>query len=167
MMSLLVTSKTYTPPPEGFHQAACVDVIDCGMVDSQFGRKHKCRLVFELDKKMDDGRPFLASKTYNLTLHDKSTLNKDLRAWRGRPFSADELRGFDLERLIGVPCQVLITHIERDGTVYGNVTALMKAEKGKAYEASGQYQRVMNPVTDGHDVADYDDSVSPDEEPSF
>jgi hypothetical protein len=166
-MSILVSAKTYTPPPEGLHQASCVDIIDLGMVDGPFGRKPKCRVVFELDKLADNGRPFTISKTYTLSLYEKSTLHKDLRAWRGRPFSPEELKGFDLERLIGVPCQALVTHVERDGTVYGNVTAIMKAEKGKAYQPSGQYIRRGNHVTEDHDVADYEDSVQPDEEPAF
>jgi len=167
VMSILVSAKTYTPPPEGLHQAVCVDVVDLGMVDGPFGRKPKCRVVFELDALADSGRRFTISKTYTLSLHEKSTLHKDLRAWRSRPFSPDELKGFDLERLVGVPCQVLVTHVERDGTVYGNVTAIMKADKGKGYEGSGQYTRRGNHVTEDHEVADYDDSVQPDEGPSF
>jgi len=167
IMSIFVSAKTYTPAPEGLHQAVCVDVIDLGMVDGQFGRKPKCRVVFELDKLAENGRPYVTSKTYTLSLHEKSTLHKDLRAWRGRPFSPEELKGFDLERLIDAPCQVLITHVERDGNVYANVSAVMRAEKGKAYQASGQYQRARNHVKDDHDVAEYDDSRPQDDESSF
>ncbi len=158
-MSILVSSKTYMPPPEGLHQAACVDVVDLGMVDSQFGRKHRVRVYFELDKQTESGRSFIISKTYTLSLHEKSTLHKDLRSWRSRAFSPDELKGFDLEKLVGVPCQLFVNHVERDGTVYGNVTAIMKAEKGKVYQASGQYQRARNYGTENQEVADFDDSI--------
>jgi len=172
-MTILASAKTYTPPPEGLHQAVCVDVVDLGIVDGPFGRKRKVRIIFELDAVADNGRPFSISKTYTLSLHEKSTLHKDLRAWRGRAFSPEELKGFDLEQLIGVPCQVLVTHAEREGTVFGNVTAIMKAEKGKAYQPSGQYMRARNhvtedqSVTDDHDIADYDDSGPQDEAPAF
>jgi hypothetical protein len=166
-MTLFVSAKTYMPAPEGLHQAVCVDLVNLGMVDGPFGRKSKCRIVFELDSLMDDGRPFTISKTYTLSLHEKSTLYKDLRAWRGRPFSSEELKGFDLERLIGASCQVLVTHVERDGSIFGNVTAIMKSEKGKACQPSGNYQRVRNGAAENPVVSDYDDSNVQNDQPSF
>jgi hypothetical protein len=166
-MSIIVSTKTYVPPPEGIHRAVIVDVINLGMVDGKYGRKHKVQICFELEQKTDDGRPFIITRTYNKSLHEKSALYRDLCAWRGKPFSREELNGFDLEKLIGVPCQVLIAHVERDGTVYGNVTTIIRAEKGKAYQPSGQYVRRNNHGSDDQEVADYDDSGPQDQEPSF
>ena len=93
-MSFIVSAKTYIPAPEGLHQGVCVDVIDRGMVDTEYGKKHKCRIVFEIDKKMADGRPFTASKIYNVNLNEKSTLRKDLQSWRGKQFTTTELQSF-------------------------------------------------------------------------
>jgi hypothetical protein len=164
-MTFIISAKTYTPAPEGVHQAVCVDVVDLGQVDGPFGRRQKCRLVFELDKKMINGAHFITYKTYTASMNEKSSLHKDLRVWRGKPFTAEELKGFDVEQVIGKSCQVAISHVEKDGTVYGNITAIMKPDKGKAYPASGSYKRAEvngngsgNGSANNKAVADYDDS---------
>ena len=143
-MSLIAQGKTYTPAPEGVHAAVCVDVVDKGWVETEWGGKHKCRIVWELSLKMDDGRPFTIGKTYSVSLHEKATLYKDLKAWRGKAFTADELRGFDIERVLGAPCQLVVTHEERDGVVYGNVTALMKADPKNILKPTGKYIRAKD-----------------------
>jgi len=140
-MSLIAKGKSFTPPPEGVWPAVCVDVVDLGIVASQFGDKHKCKLVWELSESMDDQRPFLAMKQYTVSLHEKSSLHKDLKSWRGKPFTADELNGFDVEKIIEAPCQLVITHEEKDGITYGNVTAILRANKKTALKPSGDYVR--------------------------
>ena len=141
-MSLLAKGgSNFEPAEEGVHDAVCVDVADLGMVDGQFGEKHKARLTWELAAKMKDGRPYVASKTYTVSLHEKATLHKDLKSWRGKPFTADELRGFDVEKVLGAPCQLVITNTEKDGMVYANVTAIMKAKKNFQLKPSGNYVR--------------------------
>lgn len=166
-MSFIISARVFTPAPEGVHSAVCVDVINLGTVDTQFGKKPKCRIVFEINKKMDDGRPFTAAKTYTVSLNEKSNLHKDLRSWKGKPFTSQELQGFDLERLIGAPCQVAISHVDKDGTTYANITMIMKPEKGKVYVASGSYKRAEgngnnNPVADYDDSNPQDDSIDDD-----
>jgi hypothetical protein len=48
-----------------------------------------------------DRAPFLVSKRYTLILNEKGNLRPMLEAWRGRKFAPQELKGFDLERLLG------------------------------------------------------------------
>ena len=138
-MALIASgTKSYTPPPEGVWPAVCVDIVDLGMVSHpQYGEKHKCRIVWEISEKMSDGRPFTAQKQYTVSLHEKASLHKDLKAWRGKPFTAAELEGFDLEKVLGAPCQLVITHEEKDGMVYGNITAIMKAGPSKLHPSGG------------------------------
>ena len=45
-MAFVIEAKAFTPAPEGLWNAVCVDVIDKGMVDGQYGQKHKCRLLW-------------------------------------------------------------------------------------------------------------------------
>jgi hypothetical protein len=166
-MSTWVLGTNYTPPPEGLHRAVCVDVIDLGVVETQFSRKPRVRAVFEIDTLTEDGRHHITSKTYTKSLNQKSSLYKDLRSWRGRPLLQEETKKFDLDRLIGVPCQVIINHVERDDTTYGNIITIMPAERAKVYEASGQYVRNgnggngptnPNATNEQKAIADYDDS---------
>jgi hypothetical protein len=154
-MSIVLKQKQYTPAPEGIHAACCVDVVDLGVIEGQFGPKHKCRITWEIVTPMADGRRFSTSKTYTMSLHEKATLFKDLKAWRGRPFTAEELKGFDLEKVLGAPCQLVITHSEVEGKVYANVTAILKADSKNILKPSGQYIRAKDregyvPPQSGH-----------------
>ena len=109
----------------------CCDVADLGVVETTWQgetkSQHKVRLVWQLAAKMEDGRPFSIGRRYGLTLHEKSSLAKDLKSWFGKP-PPDNL---DLEKLIGQNCQIVVTHNERDGTTYANVQSVLKPGKTK------------------------------------
>jgi len=72
--------------------------------------------------KMKDGRPFAMFKNYTLSWSDKATLRIDLQAWRGRPFTAEEMRRFDLKTILGAWCMLnVIERAGNDGKMYVNV----------------------------------------------
>jgi hypothetical protein len=165
-MALIIRGTgDFQAAPEGLHSAVCVDVIDKGLVETPWGEKHKVQLVWEIAQAMDDGRPFTVRKTYTASLHEKSNLHKDLKAWRGRAFTAEELAGFDIERIVGVACQVLIQHNERDGQVYANVGAVMKAAAGQKLAASGQYVRMKDRKPEPQPAAKTNGFARPVEDP--
>lgn len=144
---MIIKGSEFTPAPEGVHNAVCVDVVDLGMVENQWGRKHQLKIVWEIDAKMDDGRPFLVQKRYTASLHEKSTLAKDLKGWRGRAFTAEEIKGFDTEKIVGAACQLVIQHNEKDGAVYANVQSILKAGQTRI-QPSGGYKRVKDRPAD-------------------
>ena len=117
----------YTPCPEGLFQAVCVDVIDLGFVSTQWGDKPKVRIVWQVDETdQATNRRFEVRAMYTLSLSDKATLRKILESWRGRKFTPIELRGFDLENLIGVNCQLQVIHnISDEGKTFANVQAIV------------------------------------------
>ena len=82
------TNGTYTPAPEGVHDAVCCDVADLGIVETTWQgetkSQHKVRIVWQLGTKMEDGRPYSIGRRYGLTLHEKSSLFKDLKTWFGK-----------------------------------------------------------------------------------
>jgi hypothetical protein len=96
------------------HLARCYRIVDLGTQKSEYqGQiKHlaKVMLQFEVHGEDDQGRPLVTnkgepmsiSKNYTLSLAEKATLRKDLQTWRGRDFTADELRGFELKNILGV-----------------------------------------------------------------
>lgn len=145
---MIVSKGTdFEPCPEGVHNAVCVDVVDLGVVDGPFGAKHKCRIVWEVEATMEDGRRFTVGEMYSASLHEKSNLHKHLKAWRGRAFTSDELKAFDLEKVVGVPCQLVVSHRDKDGTIYANVQTVIKAGATKL-TPSGAYQRVKDRPAD-------------------
>lgn len=124
----------FTTAPEGLHSAACCDVVDLGLVTDQFGTRPMIDLRWmleRLDTQDADERRVIVRKRYRNTLHEKSSLRRDLEMWRGRKFTADELKGFDLEKLLGVSCQIQIVHNVKDnGKIYANVAAVIPLGKG-------------------------------------
>lgn len=137
-MPLIATDAgtAFKPAPEGLHPAVCVDVIDMGEVENKFKpgtKQHKCRVVWQIEETdpENDNKRFIVSGFYTVSLNEKANLRKDLENWRGRKFTAEELKGFDLEKLIGVNCQINVVHYQKpDGKIYGNVEAIVPLGKG-------------------------------------
>lgn len=138
---LLTASSTanYSPCPAGAYLARCILIADLGTVqtDWQGQTKHarKVLLSWEIlddEARRDDGEPFILSKRYTASLHEKAALRKDLASWRGRDFTADELAGFDLKNILGQPCMLSVVHQDKDGRTFANIAALMKCPKGSA-----------------------------------
>lgn len=146
----------FTPAPEGTWPAVCCDVVDLGIVETQWGNKHKVRIVWQLDPDAgltNDSKPLVASARFNLSLHEHSTLRPFLESWRGRKFTAAELQGFDLEKLIGANCQLLILHEDNNGKTYANVKTIMPYPKGvdklQVFEYVRSKDREAAPLEDG------------------
>ena len=142
------SAAKFIPAPAGSWAAVCCDVVDLGELEVSFGGKkkkqHKVRIVWQISEARNDGKPYTASKRYTLSLHEKATLRKDLESWRGRKFSDAELKGFDLEVLLSVPCFLNIIEEEREGTTYSNVTAVMRLPKGMESLQVRDYVRVCD-----------------------
>lgn len=142
-MGLIAKDKgggDFTPIPEDLHLAVCYGIWDIGTQFSErYGRSvHKvvivwelpsCRGEFERDGQMKN-LPRAISKRYRISLHKKSDLRKDLESWRGRKFTEEELKGFDLHRLLGASCQIQVLHNNVDGKTYANIAAITKAPTG-------------------------------------
>lgn len=125
--------------PAGVFIGRCYSVIDLGtqLTAGQFGEKfqHKLRLGWELFGEDDSGAPLTIdvdgqqmpmtiSKSYTVSLHEKSSLRKDLAAWRGKDFTEEEAKAFDVSRLIGNYCMVNVTTSETNGKTYSNIAGL-------------------------------------------
>jgi len=140
-MAITASAKSSAPrqlPPTGTHIARCYSVVDLGTHDSEWQgqkrRKHSIRISWELPNETADfgkgkPEPFSVHKNYALSLSDKATLRQDLENWRGRPFSDDELKAFDVASIIGVPCMVTVVHEVKPTATYANVTAVTSVPK--------------------------------------
>ena len=120
--------------PEGTHIATCYLVVDLGnQITTYKGEesvKPQVLISWECtNEKMSDGRPFVATQIYNAFFGEKAKLRLHLESWRGRKFTDQELEGFDVSKLLGVPCQVTITHSTGERT-YANVTTVTGLPKG-------------------------------------
>jgi len=143
MNNLTLTCKEtgdFKPHPEGIHPAVCVDVMDLGLVETDFqGVKkmvNKVKLTFESEAKGDDGKSCTVSKNFTASLHPKAKLAEFLGKWRGRPVTPGE--SIDLQKLIGANCTLVISHQQNlSGKTYAAIDAVSKPTKKVA--PSGQY----------------------------
>jgi hypothetical protein len=144
-MAIIVSGESsFELHPEGQFRAVCVDVVEKRDVPTAWGPKTKVRLAWQTEEVRADGKPFLASSSFNASLAESSRLRPFLEAWRGKKFTPDELKAFDLENLIGVQAVIQVTHTQRDGKTYDNVTAIMRPMRGLEPVEPRDYVRVVD-----------------------
>jgi hypothetical protein len=129
--------STFTPCPAGSYLARCVRLVDLGTQQTDYQGEsktaHKVLLGFEVldtDTRRDDGEPFVLSKRYTLSLHEKAALRKELASWRGRDFTPEELKGFDLRNILGKECFISVVEATKGDRTYSNIASIMKPPKG-------------------------------------
>jgi len=133
------SNGSFTPVPTGLHLARCYRIIDLGTQESEYmGVKkmlQKVMLQFEVHSEDENGNPTVTakgeplsiSKNFTLSLGEKATLRTDLKTWRGRDFTPEELRGFELKNVLGVWCTLsIIKAMGRAGRKeYTNISGIM------------------------------------------
>ena len=138
-MSFYVEDKggNFERCPSGMHLARCYRIVDLGTQKSEYMGQtkylHKVMLGWEIHGmhdngtpiKMQDGRPFAIFKNYTLSWSEKANLRLDLQSWRGRPFSQEEMRKFDLKNVLGAWCMLnVIERAGQDNKTYTNVAGV-------------------------------------------
>ena len=120
----------------GVYTAISSAIIDLGFQTSEkFGKtQRKFMMVWTvLGEEVEingEKQARTMSKEYSFSLNEKSTLRKDLQAWRGVSFTEEELRGFNLLNVLNVPCQLQILLEEKNGKQYNNIASIMALPKG-------------------------------------
>ena len=132
------TNSEFKPTPEGNHTARCFRIVDLGTQKTNYSGEeklsHKIMIFWELHGEADDGtplassdgKPFTVSKQYTMSLSKKANLRADLESWRGQAFTDDELKGFDLTKLIGQYCMVTVKHEQSGEKTYVNVASVSR-----------------------------------------
>ena len=128
---------SFTPVPPGMHRARCYRIVDTGTQRSEYDKKvshlQKVMIQFEVHGEDDAGNPLVTpkgepmsiSKNFTLSLAEKATLRKDLQAWRGRDFTAEELRGFELKNVLGAWCMIAVAKsLGNNGKEYTNIMSI-------------------------------------------
>ena len=117
----------FTPAPAGNHLGVCTRVIDRGTHQPPFPDARPRREVaisWEIDERMEDGRPFLCTAYLNLSMNEKATLRHWLEAWRGRAFGESE--DFNIANILGKSCLVTVTHTDQGKAKVAGIGALPK-----------------------------------------
>ncbi|MCC5807600.1 MAG: hypothetical protein JJU00_14850 [Opitutales bacterium] len=141
------SSGSFTPCPEYTGRAVCVDVTPLEKQHSSYGERDIFKIVFEVDLDRDDedkSRFCVWSRPFTPSLNEKANLRKFIRQWFGRELTAQELKEFDTEDLIGKPAYLVVIHEEADnGNVYANIAAIKphREADGEPLKPSGKFVR--------------------------
>lgn len=139
--------RDFAPTPQGTHIAVANLIADLGVQPGgRYKPRHQIYIRWEIpaeriewvdrDGKLQRG-PAQIGKAYTLSLSTKAKLRGDLENWRGRPFTDAELAGFDIFKVLGAACQIMVQHqAGADGRTYANVTGIMGLPRGVAKPAA-------------------------------
>jgi hypothetical protein len=154
---------TFTPHPTGLHQMVCCDVIDNGIRDTAYGPKHKITIRWQSEEANDKGARLTVQQMYTASLNDKAKLRHDLESWRGKAFTADELRKFDLENLIGANAMVNVVHRQSaDGKTWANVASLAPLMKNlPKLTVAGDYVRQQDREPEPNEMPAQEEQYAP------
>ena len=144
MTAIIATNNggcaNYEPAPAGNHVARCISMVHIGTVEEEYlGEKkmqNKVRITWELPEekkvfKEENGeQPFVLSKEFTLSMHEKSSLRKWLESWRGKSFTEEESKQFDVAKLVGAPCLLNVIHKEKkDGNKIAAIASVSTMPK--------------------------------------
>lgn len=142
MLIARANNSSFKPVPAGSHLARCYRIIDLGTQESKWAGQsrfnHKAMFQFEVHGEDDSGNPLVTeknepmtiSKNYTVYLGEKSALRLDLEAWRGKEFTEQELKGFDLKTILGAWCLLTVVRSTgNDGKEYTNISSISPVPK--------------------------------------
>jgi len=136
--------SNYEPVEAGTYAARCYSMVYLGTLDEKFQGQEKTqkkvRLTFELPtelkvfKEEKGEQPCVLSKDFTLSMHEKSGLRKFLQNWRGKAFTEDEAKKFDITVLLGKPCMLSVIHKTSavNGKTYAEIAGVSTLMKGMA-----------------------------------
>jgi hypothetical protein len=169
-MSIIAkTNSTHREPiPAGNYIARCYQMIHIGTVMEFIpGQEqklfNKVRIGWELPTELkvfkdENGeQPYVISEEYTLSMHEKANLRKLLASWRGKDFSEDEAKAFDITKLIGVQCMINVIHkaSKKDASrIYEKIGSVSSVPKGLT--CPPQINKTMVLSYDNFDYSIYD-----------
>lgn len=146
-MSLIISASGGGNFPErkpleaGAYAAVCDMIVDLGVQPSpngQFAPKRTLMVRFQIPSERVEitkngetkSLPAVISRTLGLSLNEKATLRQLLQSWRGKAFTPEELKRFDLANVLGKPAFINVTHSVKGEKTYANLTSIMPLPKG-------------------------------------
>ena len=142
-------NSNFKPHPPGIYQGVCLDVIDLGLVWTEFQGKRKLtrklKLVFETEHIGEDGKRGIVTKNFTASLYPNAKLTAFLGQWRGRQIVPGD--NVDLKKLPGACCTLVLSHQQSlAGRTYVSIDAVSKATKkvvpSGTYDPAAMRQRI-------------------------
>lgn len=158
------SDSKFKPHPDGQYVGQCVDTIDLGEKVSDYPGTPSylapvCALVFRTGERNEETGEFIdIAREFTVSMGDKSNLKKFLEQWRGKPYTAEQIKaGVPLDKLTGNHGLLTIAHrTSAKQRVYANITACVGIPKQMAGTVThyGDYERADYWATKRKEYAD-------------
>lgn len=135
----------FKPIPAGLHPAICCRILDLGTHQTIYNGKakmsRKVLITWELHSEDDEGnplvietekgnKPMIHSERFTLSLHENAKLTMILTGWRGKGFTPEELKKFNLSKLLNMKCYLnMVRQTGDDGKTYTNIQSIAPLPK--------------------------------------
>ena len=155
-MGLIAKKKAGSsiPPVDGgTYIAVCVGIIDIGeQLNEQFKKyADNVLILWELPSETveidGEQKPRWLSKSFTVSLNEKSKLYQYLNTWLGRKLTDAELEGFDLTTLIGRGCFIQVQVEEKENGLYNSITGVMAPPAGIPIPSAVSEKLIFNMET--------------------
>lgn len=126
--------------PEGTFLARVIRIVYIGTIKTTWKGEEKeipkLQITWELPTEMhvfkegEEARPFVISQEYSHSMGQKSNLRPITESIIGTKLSDDEAYAFDHDELLGIACQVTVSHEEKESGTWEKVTSVSPLLKG-------------------------------------
>ena len=141
MIEATANSTDFKPVDAGTYVARCYSMVHIGTIEQEYmgeiKEQNKVRISWELPtelkvfKEEKGEQPQSVSKEFTLSMHEKANLRKFLESWRGKGFSEEEAKKFDVTKLLGKACMISIIHkTSKQGKLYAEISSISTLPKG-------------------------------------
>jgi len=168
-MSLTIKEekKEYKLIPEGLYEAKCISVVDLGEQETEYQgvTKYKNQVLLEWEipeivieyEKDGEKKKFnqIVRKTYTANLGEKSNLRKDLNSWRGKAFTEEELKAFNLKNILGKDCNIQIIHETKNDKTWNIINVLPVGKTHTPIAVENELKSFDFDVDDLKKIADF------------
>lgn len=136
------SGSTFEPVPAGNHVARCYQMIHIGTIVENIPGKgtktlNKVRITFELPNKLKEfkqgegEKPMSIGKDFTLSMNEKANLRKVLESWRGKAFTEDQAKSFDITKVLGKACLLNVIHkTSGGGKLYAEISSITPIPEG-------------------------------------
>lgn len=120
-------------PPEGLTRGTCIKIIDMGTTENEMynNTQHQVMFTWEMpDELMEDGQPFIISKFYTVSLHEKAHLRKDIESWFSKTLPDEVVKnGLPLDKFLSRHCMLNVIKQEKNNRTKSIVSAITPLPK--------------------------------------
>ena len=117
----------------GTYQGRVVGIAELGLQETTYKGEHKKQkqlaILFNVYGN-SDAEPVVLGKTYTMSMRENANLRKTITAIRGKDFTNEELKDWDLRRLLDAPCLVTVGRYEKNGLKNATINQVSMPIKG-------------------------------------